>query len=205
MSPRIKKLTETPPKQGTFAALYFEGRASADEIDDFVDDWHEGGTGMSLHDFLGLSREDYAQWVEQPDSLETALNERKHERGADARHRRSVEESSKVKTRKETTTQTSRHSERSAKRPSDFHQSAILLRQLSDPIRLQVILTLDEGEKHVAALCIELGASQPTLSHHLALLRHADIVVDHRRGKYQYYKLTKAGEEIVKAVKSLFG
>ncbi len=205
MSPRIKKLTETPPKQGTFAALYFEGRASADELDDFVDDWHEGGTGMPLHDFLGLSREDYARWVEQPDSLETALNERKQERGSDARHRRSVEESTELKAGKGATTQTSRHSKRSAKLLSDFHRSAILLRHLSDPIRLQVILTLDEGEKHVAALCIELGASQPSLSHHLALLRHADIVVDYRRGKAQYYKLTKAGEDIVKAVKSLFG
>ncbi len=175
MSPKIKKTVETSPKQHTFARLYVEGRVTADEIDDFIHTWHKGGTGMSLHDFLGLSREEYARWVEQPDSLETALDERKHGRPP------------------------STHQWRDVKRAAD------LLKHVSDRTRLQVILMLAEGEKHVAALCSELGQSQPAISHHLALLRHGGIIAPHRRGKHQYYELTEMGEGLVKVVKSLVG
>jgi hypothetical protein len=34
-------------------------------IDDLIDRWHEGGTGMELHEFLGMSQDEYRAWVEQ--------------------------------------------------------------------------------------------------------------------------------------------
>lgn len=55
-------------------------------------------------------------------------------------------------------------------------RAAVLLKQVSDPTRLQVILMLGEGEKHVGALCETLNQSQPATSHHLALLRHGGII-----------------------------
>ena len=54
-----------------------------------------------------------------------------------------------------------------------YHQArraSILLKHVSDPTRLQVILILSEGERHVGALCAQLSQSQPAVSHHLALL-----------------------------------
>src|SRR6185437_14758086 len=51
-------------------------------------------------------------------------------------------------------------------------RASTLLKQVSDPTRLQVILALSEGERHVGALCEQLNQSQPAVSHHLALLRH---------------------------------
>ena len=51
-------------------------------------------------------------------------------------------------------------------------RASILLKHVSDPTRLQVIMILAEGERHVGALCAQLSQSQPAVSHHLALLRH---------------------------------
>jgi hypothetical protein len=53
-------------------------------------------------------------------------------------------------------------------------RASILLKQVSDPTRLQVVLMLSDGEKHVGGLCEQLSQSQPAVSHHLALLRHGE-------------------------------
>src|SRR4051812_7654667 len=82
-------------------------------------------------------------------------------------------------------------------------RAATLLKQVSDPTRLQVILMLSEGEKHVGALCDELGSSQPAVSHHLALLRHGSIIAPRRQGKNNFYSLTSTGEELAKVVKTI--
>lgn len=39
------------------------------EIDDAIDDWHEGGTEMELHEWLGMSLEEYGLFVERPEAL----------------------------------------------------------------------------------------------------------------------------------------
>ena len=82
-------------------------------------------------------------------------------------------------------------------------KAAILLKQVSDLTRLQVILMLSEGEKHVGALCAELNQSQPAVSHHLALLRHGSIIAPRRQGKNNFYGLTDAGEKLAAVVKEI--
>jgi DNA-binding transcriptional ArsR family regulator len=82
---------------------------------------------------------------------------------------------------------------------------AILLKQVSDPTRLQVILMLSEGEKHVGALCEALHQTQPAVSHHLALLRHGSLIAPRRQGKNNFYNLTGLGEELAKVVKAVVG
>jgi len=64
----------------TFVDLCLSGDALADEIDDYIDQWHGKGTGMSLHQFLGLSWPEYALWVERPDCLKYILYARKNSR-----------------------------------------------------------------------------------------------------------------------------
>jgi DNA-binding transcriptional ArsR family regulator len=88
-------------------------------------------------------------------------------------------------------------------RLKQIQKAAILLKQVSDPTRLQVILMLSEGERHVGALCDDLHQSQPAVSHHLALLRHGGIIAPRRQGKNNFYGLTDAGEELAKVVKSV--
>jgi DNA-binding transcriptional ArsR family regulator len=82
-------------------------------------------------------------------------------------------------------------------------KAAILLKQVSDPTRLQVILMLAEGEKHVGAVCEQLNMSQPAVSHHLALLRHGSIIAPRRQGKNNFYGLTDAGEKLAAIVKEI--
>jgi DNA-binding transcriptional ArsR family regulator len=91
------------------------------------------------------------------------------------------------------------------RRLKQAQRAAILLKQVSDPTRLQVILMLAEGERHVGAVCEQLGMSQPAVSHHLALLRHGSIIAPRRQGKNNFYGLTEAGEELAAVVKSLIG
>jgi DNA-binding transcriptional ArsR family regulator len=86
-----------------------------------------------------------------------------------------------------------------------IHRAAALLKQASDPTRLQVITMLARGERHVGSLCEELTQNQPALGHHLALLRHGGIITPSRRGKNQFYRLTVAGERLSQVVRRVFG
>jgi DNA-binding transcriptional ArsR family regulator len=84
-------------------------------------------------------------------------------------------------------------------------RASILLKHVSDPTRLQVILILADGERHVGALCEQLNQSQPAVSHHLALLRHGGIIAPRRQGKNNFYSLTDTGSALAKVVRSLIG
>jgi DNA-binding transcriptional ArsR family regulator len=84
-------------------------------------------------------------------------------------------------------------------------RASILLKHVSDPTRLQVILILAEGERHVGALCEQLNQSQPAVSHHLALLRHGGVISPRRAGKNNFYSLTEVGGDLAKVVQGLIG
>jgi DNA-binding transcriptional ArsR family regulator len=86
-----------------------------------------------------------------------------------------------------------------------FQQAANLLKQVSDPTRLQVITLLSEHEHNVGGLCDKLNISQPALSHHLALLRHGGIVERRRLGQNNFYTLTGTGDRLSKIAKGVIG
>jgi DNA-binding transcriptional ArsR family regulator len=88
-------------------------------------------------------------------------------------------------------------------RAKTLQRAAILLKQVSDPTRLQVVSLLSEGECHVGGLCDQFNMSQPALSHHLALLRHGGIVDRRRQGKNNFYSLTDTGYRLSKIVKGV--
>lgn len=61
---------------------------------------------------------------------------------------------------------------------------------LADESRLKILLALSQdGELHVSALCDLLGQSQPAVSHHLTLLRMANLVRFRRSGKHNFYSV----------------
>ncbi len=92
-------------------------------------------------------------------------------------------------------------------RPSaEIRRVADLLKQVSDPTRLQVLMLLNEKERNVSELCADLGTqSQPAVSHHLALLRHGRLIEPRRSGKHNFYGLTDAGRELAAVVNSIVG
>ena len=67
---------------------------------------------------------------------------------------------------------------------------AALFRLLGDGTRLRIVLLLARrGEWNVTELCATLGMPQPTVSHHLGLLRMGAVVTNRRQGKLIYYRL----------------
>ena len=75
--------------------------------------------------------------------------------------------------------------------PNSLEQDLVrVFKLMSDGTRLRILLYLArEGELHVSAMCDRLGQSQPAVSHHLALLRNAEIIEPRRDGKHNFYSI----------------
>jgi DNA-binding transcriptional ArsR family regulator len=72
---------------------------------------------------------------------------------------------------------------------ADLEQLTSLLKLLGDPTRLNILMLLRSGERNVSNLCNSLGMPQPTVSHHLGLLRMSSVIVNRRSGKQVFYSL----------------
>src|SRR5437764_8933071 len=69
------------------------------------------------------------------------------------------------------------------------HRMAAIAKALADPVRLQLV---DVLRKHAGKVCVcELvplfDLAQPTISHHLKVLREAGLVESERQGLWAYY------------------
>lgn len=71
----------------------------------------------------------------------------------------------------------------------DLEQLTSLFRLLSDKTRLNILMLLAQGERNVTSLCEELQLPQPTVSHHLGLLRVNNVIGNRRKGKQVFYNL----------------
>src|SRR3712207_7996594 len=72
---------------------------------------------------------------------------------------------------------------------TDLEPLAALFKLLSDGTRLRILMLLAKGERNVSSLCEELKLPQPTVSHHLGLLRMKHIITNRRHGKQVFYGL----------------
>lgn len=57
-----------------FIEKCLEGLVLPDDIDDFIDSWHNQDGDESLHHFLGMSKREYSLWVADPDVLPHIIN-----------------------------------------------------------------------------------------------------------------------------------
>lgn len=75
--------------------------------------------------------------------------------------------------------------------PSETAEAlAARFKALADPTRVAIVNRLaGAGEVCVCDLVEEFDLSQPTISHHLKLLRDAGLVDSERRGTWAYYRL----------------
>ena len=71
----------------------------------------------------------------------------------------------------------------------DTTRAAALFHALSDPIRLDVVMLLLDGERCVCDLMSDLGMAQSRLSWHLKTLADAGIITARREGRWNYYTL----------------
>ena len=86
-------------------------------------------------------------------------------------------------------------SARPARTYSEATRLAADLEHLAHPVRLQLldVLTRNEGRVCVCDLEAAVPVKQPTVSHHLRLLREAGLVESEKVGQWVYYRI-KRGE-----------
>ncbi len=71
----------------------------------------------------------------------------------------------------------------------DYRDFAARLKAMADPDRLRIVSCLFREPKNVSELASELGEQLVKVSHHLGVLRHADVVQTEKRGKFVVYRL----------------
>ncbi len=91
---------------------------------------------------------------------------------------------------------------------SDAQRLAALaerLKAIADPTRLRMLELLVQQP---TPLCVceitdQFTLRQPTISHHLRLLREAGLIAGEKRGTWSYYWATGEGKQMLAAVESL--
>ena len=63
---------------------------------------------------------------------------------------------------------------------------------MADETRQRILTLLQTGEMSVSELKEHFAVTQPTISHHLALLRQANLVLTRRAGKQVFYRTNPA-------------
>lgn len=72
---------------------------------------------------------------------------------------------------------------------SQAETAATLLKAIADPVRLRLMSVIAANEETcVCEMTGEFDVSQPTISHHLRVLREAGWVDSERRGTWVYYR-----------------
>lgn len=84
-----------------------------------------------------------------------------------------------------------------------FQQS---FKALSDPIRREILRLLRQGPMTAGDIAAQFQVSGATISHHLSILREAELILDEKQGKYIFYELnTSVVDEIIGWMSGLKG
>lgn len=72
------------------------------------------------------------------------------------------------------------------------------LKALADPIRRDILNLLKKGALSAGEISEHFSVTAASISRHLSVLKEADLIRDHREGKYIYYELnTSVLEEVM--------
>ncbi|MBQ8598675.1 MAG: winged helix-turn-helix transcriptional regulator [Oscillospiraceae bacterium] len=75
---------------------------------------------------------------------------------------------------------------------------------LSDKTRREILTLLRAGPLSVGEIGAHFDITGATLSHHLSILKQADLIIDSKKGKFIYYELnTTVLDDIIVWIKSL--
>jgi DNA-binding transcriptional ArsR family regulator len=64
-----------------------------------------------------------------------------------------------------------------------------VFKALSDPTRREILRLLSHGEKTAGELAERFDMTKPSMSHHFAVLREADLISSRREGQQIWYRL----------------
>ena len=71
----------------------------------------------------------------------------------------------------------------------DSNKTNNFFKALSDETRQKILILLIKGEMNVSELVDSFNMSQPTISHHLNILKQANLVSMRKEGKQIYYQI----------------
>lgn len=63
------------------------------------------------------------------------------------------------------------------------------VKAMAQETRQRILKLLQGGEMNVQELTAQLNLSQPTVSHHLAILEHVRLVIPRHDGRYTFYRI----------------
>ncbi len=75
-----------------------------------------------------------------------------------------------------------------------FDKASLTFQLISDPTRLKILWLLSHCELCVNNIAVGINMSAPAVSHHLKLLKQADLIESKREGKEIYYKIASTKE-----------
>ena len=79
--------------------------------------------------------------------------------------------------------------------PMDVADAPVLAKAVAargDPVRVQLLGLLADGEVCACDLVEPVGKSQPTVSHHLKVLSEAGLIHGEKRGRWVWYSVVGA-------------
>ena len=80
------------------------------------------------------------------------------------------------------------------------------MRALSDPIRREILNLLKKGRMSAGDITDHFDVTGASISRHLSVLKDADLIRDHREGKFIFYELNASVlEEMLLWIKDLKG
>ncbi len=79
-----------------------------------------------------------------------------------------------------------------------------LFKALNDETRRKIIELLREGDKNAGEIAEAFSISKPSISHHLDILKQADLISSEKQGQFVVYSLnTTVLEDLIQWVISL--
>jgi ArsR family transcriptional regulator len=81
-----------------------------------------------------------------------------------------------------------------------------VFKALADPTRREILRLLSQGEQTAGQLAERFDMTKPSVSHHFAVLKEADLVRSRRDGQQIYYSLnTTVVQDVLTRIWDLFG
>lgn len=81
-----------------------------------------------------------------------------------------------------------------------------VFKALADPTRREILRLLDQGEQSAGQLAERFDMTKPSMSHHFAVLKQADLVRSRREGQQILYSLnTTVLEDVLTWLWDAFG
>jgi DNA-binding transcriptional ArsR family regulator len=65
-----------------------------------------------------------------------------------------------------------------------------VLKALNDPLRRQILELLKVGDMSAGDIADKFEVSKPTISHHLDILKQAELIIATKKGQFIFYSLS---------------